>query len=98
MSEMILASASRRRVDLLHSLGVRFQVVPSAAQELHDESFSPNALCELNAERKAAHVASSYPGRVVLGADTLVTLEGKLFGKPRDLAEAKEMLAKLGGK
>jgi len=98
MSEVILASASQRRMDLLRSLGVSFKVVPSAAEELHDESFSPNALCELNAERKAADVAMSYPNRVVLGADTLVTLDGKLFGKPRDLAEAKEMLAQLGGK
>src|SRR5687767_503658 len=98
MSEVILASASQRRVDLLRSLGVGFQVVPSAAEELHDESFSPNTLCELNAERKAADVARSYPDHVVVGADTLVILDDKLFGKPRDLAEAKEMLAQLGGK
>ena len=98
MSELILASASPRRVDLLRSLGVSFDVVPSAAEELHDPSFSATALCELNAERKADHVARAFPGRVVLGADTLVTLDGKLFGKPRDLAEAREMLTELGGR
>ena len=94
---MILASASPRRVELLRSLGVDFEVIPSSAEELHDESLSPSTLCELNAERKAADVANRHAGSVVLGADTLVTLDGRLFGKPRDLAEAKSMLMKLGG-
>jgi septum formation protein len=98
MSELILASASPRRVDLLRSIGVSFEVVPSGAEELHDPSFSAAALCELNAERKADHVARAYPGCVVLGADTLVTWERKLFGKPRDLTEAREMLRELGGR
>lgn len=98
IDRLILASASPRRVDLLRSMGVEFDVVPSSADELHDESFAPDVLCELNAERKATDVEKLYPGRIVLGADTLVALEGKLLGKPRDLAEASEMLRELSGK
>ena len=98
MSRIILASASPRRVELLRSLGVEFDVIPSAAEELHDQSLSPTTLCELNAERKTAEVARNHFGRIVLGADTLVALDGKLFGKPRDLNEAREMLNALGGR
>lgn len=98
MSKIILASASPRRVELLRSLGVDFDVIPSAAEELHDESLNPAVLCELNAERKAADVAKNHTDRVVLGADTLVTLDGKLFGKPRSLEEARTMLSSLSGR
>src|SRR5688572_30410601 len=97
MNKIILASASPRRVELLRSLSVDFDVIPSAAEELHDESLAPTVLCELNAERKAADVAKSHASRVVLGADTLVTLDGKLFGKPRNLEEARTMLSSLSG-
>jgi septum formation protein len=98
MSNLILASASPRRADLLRSLGVQFEVIPSGTEELHDESLSPTALCEINAERKATDVARNYPDRIVLGADTLVTLDGKLFGKPRNLDEARKILAALSGR
>jgi septum formation protein len=98
MNKLILASASPRRADLLCSIGVDFDVIPSAAEELHDESLGAAKLCELNAEQKAAEVAKAHPGRVVLGADTLVTLNGRLFGKPRDLEQAKRMLADLAGR
>lgn len=97
MSKIILASASPRRSDLLKSIGVLFEVVPSTADELHDERQGATALCELNAERKAGDVAARFPNAAVLGADTLVTLEGRIFGKPRDLAEAKTMLRALSG-
>lgn len=95
---LILASASPRRAELLRGMGVEFEVKPSAAEELHDETMDPAALCELNAERKAMEVAKLHPDRNVLGADTLVVLEGRFLGKPRDIAEAREMLRALGGK
>lgn len=98
MTELILASASPRRVDLLRSMGVAFEVVPSRADELHDLSIAPARLCEMNAERKADEVAHRYTGQIVLGADTLVILDGKAMGKPRDISHAKEMLVALGGK
>ena len=98
MNRLILASASPRRVDLLRSLEVDFDVIPSRAEELHDASVGAAKLCELNAVRKGEEVARKNPDRMVLAADTLVTLEGALFGKPRDLTEAFEMLSELSGK
>lgn len=55
-------------------------------------------LARINAELKANEVAQRHPQSVVLGADTLVVLDDKVFGKPRDLAEAREMLAQLCGR
>lgn len=98
MNELILASASPRRVELLQSLRVMFEWVPSRAEEIHDLSISAVKLCDINAERKADEVARRYPDRIVLGADTLVILDGQAMGKPRDLRHAKEMLAELSGK
>lgn len=98
MNRLILASASPRRVDLLRSIGVDFDVIPSRAEELHDAAVGAAKLCELNAFRKGEEVAANNPERIVLGADTLVTQQGALFGKPRDLAEAFEMLSQLSGK
>ncbi|HVU28073.1 MAG TPA: Maf family protein [Verrucomicrobiae bacterium] len=92
---LILASASPRRAELLRQLKVDFQIVPSDAEEVFDENLSPLELCQLNAHRKARAVAKKIPDALVLGADTLVFLETKIFGKPRDLAEAKNMLSQL---
>ena len=98
MGKFILASASPRRSDLLRSLGVEFEVIRSEAVELHDESLNARKLCELNAQRKALEVAERFREAVVLGADTLVTLGSKLYGKPSDLAMAKAMLRALSGR
>ncbi len=98
MDRLILASASPRRVDLLRSIGVDFDVIPSGAEELHDMAVGAAKLCELNAMRKGEEVAVKNPSRIVLGADTLVTRQGALFGKPADLAEAFDMLSQLSGK
>ena len=98
MREIILASASPRRSELLKSLGVEFEVIPSKAEELHDEALDARKLCELNAERKALEVAERFPDAVVLGADTLVTLNSKLYGKPADLEMAKRTLRELSGR
>ncbi len=97
MNKLILASASPRRADLLRSLKVDFEVTPGSTEEVHDESLPVAALCELNARRKAADILKTRPGRLVLAADTLVTLSGKLYGKPADLDEARRMLRELGG-
>ena len=95
---LILASASPRRAELLRQLKLEFKVVPSDATEIFDEQLSPHELCQLNAHRKARAVAKKIPDALVLGADTLVFLDGEIFGKPRDLAGAKLMLAKLQGR
>jgi septum formation protein len=95
---LILASASPRRAELLRQLHPEFQIVPSDATEIMDEQLSPRELCQLNAHRKARAVAKKIPDALVLGADTLVFLDREIMGKPRDLAEARRMLARLQGR
>lgn len=94
----ILASASPRRAELLRQLKLEFEVVPSDAKEVFDDHLSPLELCQLNAHRKARAVAKKLPDSLVLGADTLVFLDSKIFGKPADAAEAKQMLLQLQGR
>jgi septum formation protein len=98
MNRLILASASPRRADLLRSLEVEFDVIPSRAAELDDAAIGAVKLCELNALRKAEEVARRHPERIVLGADTLVTRDNEVFGKPADLSEAFAMLSRLSAK
>jgi len=95
---LILASASPRRADLLRQLNMDFQVVSTGPREILDDQLSPRELCQLNAHRKARAVAKKHPDAVVLGADTLVFLDRKVFGKPKNMEEAKEMLLQLQGR
>ena len=95
---LILASTSPRRADLLRRLRLEFQVMPSGATELWHEHLSPLEICQLNAHRKARMVAKRIPDALVLGADTLVFLDDEALGKPRDLADAQRMLARLQGR
>jgi septum formation protein len=96
---LILASASPRRVELLRQLTPDFEVVPSAAPEIHDEQLTAWEMAQVNAYRKARAVAKQFPDAVVIGADTLVYLDrdAKLFGKPANHAEARRMLGELQG-
>jgi septum formation protein len=94
----ILASASPRRAELLRQLKLDFEVIPSDAKEVFDDNLSPLELCQLNAHRKARAVAKKDPDALVLGADTLVFFNHKIFGKPADAAEAKKMLLQLQGR
>ncbi|HVY70857.1 MAG TPA: Maf family protein [Verrucomicrobiae bacterium] len=96
--EIILASASPRRSQLLGELGVKFRVVTANTEEAHNEQYTTREICQLNAGRKAAAVAALHPAEIVLGADTLVALEGRLYGKPRDLPGARRMLGELQGR
>jgi septum formation protein len=95
---LLLASASSRRCDLLRTAGIDFQTETARAEELTGGGWTARELCLLNAERKALEVASRFPDRVVLGADTLVSLEGQVFGKPGDFDEARAMLERLCGR
>ncbi|MBR2214984.1 MAG: septum formation inhibitor Maf [Selenomonadaceae bacterium] len=95
---LILASASPRRRELLTQLGCSFEVVVSATDECSDESLSPEELTLRNATQKALAVAKLRPEAPVLGADTVVALDGHIYGKPRDEAAAIDMLKKLVGK
>ena len=95
---LILASASPRREQLLRELGWRFTVIvpPDVAERL--AGAPPAVLAVDNARRKAAAVAALDPEAMVLGADTIVVLDGEVFGKPRDVAEARAMLGRLAGR
>ncbi len=95
---LILASASPRRSELLARIPVPFMVVPSDAEELHNEQLTVHETCQVNAYRKARAVAKQHPDHLVLGADTLVCLGGRLYGKPKDVADARRMLAELQGR
>jgi len=98
MPPLILASASPRRAELLRQLKLEFKVVPSDATEVFAGQLSPHELCQLNAHRKARIVAKKIPDSLVLGADTLVFLKRKIYGKPGSLHEARQMLAELQGR
>lgn len=95
---LILASASPRRAELLKLLPVKFQVLPGHADEVAHEHLSPLEVCQLNAHRKARAVAKKIPDTLVLAADTLVFLDNEILGKPRNLADARRMLARLQGR
>lgn len=100
--EMILASASPRRSELLGRLGLSFQVRPARGEEeevdrLAETEVGPFA--EKLARVKAEEVASSAPeGALVLGADTMVWMEGEVLNKPRDPADAEALLGRLSGR
>jgi septum formation protein len=95
---IILASASPRRALLLREMGLRFMVIhPDGVEELVTGA-TPEVLVMQNAQRKARAIAGKHREALVIGADTIVVLEGVAFGKPRDLAEAETMLARLSGR
>jgi len=99
--QIILASASPRRRELLGKMGIRFEVVTANISE-HDAESAPHLrpadLARENAMRKAEAVAALNPARWVLGADTVVALEERLFGKPGSLDQAAEFLRALSDK
>ena len=95
---IVLASASPRRKELLDRAALDFEVIPSPAEEVHDASMSPAALCELNATLKAEAVAVVRPYATVIGSDTLVFIDNEPLGKPADHAAAHAMLTRLAGR
>ena len=98
MRQIILASGSPRRQELLKQMGVKFRVVVADTQEAHGRGRVARSICRRNALEKAKAVAEAHPKHTVLGADTLVHLDDELLGKPKNLTEAKRMLRRLSGK
>lgn len=94
----ILASTSPRRRTLLRQVGLSFRVVPSRVEEVNQCGMEPHRHAVYWATVKAAKVAQRYPGEWVLGADTIVVLEGRILGKPADAPEAARMLLRLSGR
>ncbi len=95
---LVLASASPRRRALLHALGVSYRVMVPRVDEAGSHPHSIRALVTHNARLKARAVAGRVPGAIVLAADTVVALDGRVFGKPRDRADARRMLRALSGR
>jgi septum formation protein len=99
MSQLILASASPRRYDLLTRLGVNFVAVDSGIEEAKlNLTGLPEERAVAAARAKARQVALHFADRWVLGADTIVVLDGKVYGKPENETDAARMLAELSGK
>ncbi len=94
---IVLASASPRRREILTLGGVPFEVCP-AADEQAPEGLAPADLVRALARSKASQVAAQFADRVILGADTMVVLDGKLLGKPTSEQHAVEMLMSLQGR
>ncbi len=101
--EILLASASPRRRELLAAAGLTFTVEASDVDESVEDSLAPEAVAELLAVRKARAVAERHPGRacLVIGSDTIVAVEldggWQLLGKPEDARHARTMLDALSG-
>jgi len=95
---LLLASASPRRRELLSTLGLPFEVLTTDVDESLVSGEAPERSVARLAERKAEAGSRLHPKALVLGADTLVVLEGFAFGKPRDAAQARSMLRQLSGK
>lgn len=96
---LLLASGSPRRAELLEQVGIRFEVVVTDTDERRLSGETPPAYVRrLAAEKAAAGLALSATPLPALGADTIVLLDDKILGKPRDLDEAATMLRWLSGR
>lgn len=98
MSNIILASQSPRRHDLLTQMGLEFETIPSSYQEKLDDSRSADELAMELALGKAQDVAHRHPDAYVIGSDTIVTVNGHHLEKPVDSAMAFAMLQEQSGK
>ncbi|MGB8131463.1 MAG: nucleoside triphosphate pyrophosphatase [Candidatus Angelobacter sp.] len=96
--ELILASSSPRRQELLREIGIPFQVHAANINEDQIVGEAPIAYALRLARQKAQTVAAHYPQSYVLGADTIVVLKAEVLGKPKDQADAARMLRLLSGR
>lgn len=95
---VILASTSPRRRELLALLGITFEIVPPAAEEIPSPELLPREQAKQFALDKALSIARRRPDDLVLGSDTVIEINGTLVGKPRDLDDAETMLRQLRGR
>jgi MAF protein len=99
MRKIYLASASKARKQLLKTFGLKFRTFPSRVKEkIHPGKLSYAGLVKSNALAKAKDVAGRIKSGVVIGADTIVVQENKIFGKPKNIKDAKKMLKRLSRK
>lgn len=96
---IILASSSPRRRELLSTLGLEFDVMhPSADETVSGDEIPVDFVLRVSAEKATSVSGSLGEGAVVIGADTIVVVDGEMLGKPEDPEEASSMLRKLSGK
>lgn len=96
---LVLASFSRARAELLRAAGYEFTQHPSGVHERDFvEGEDPAKYAEYLAQQKAEAVSQEFPDAVIIGADTVLYMDGKTYGKPEDLEDAVNMLAELSGR
>ncbi len=96
--QLVLASASPRRAELLKSMGLDFKIVPGDVDESLGISEKPQDHVLRLSQEKARAVKNEYPEACILGADTIVVIEDDILGKPADRSEARQMLKRLSGR
>ncbi len=94
---MILASASPRRKEILENFGFSFKTIVKNIDETSNKTRAEDKILEI-AEKKARAAAIDFPDENVIGADTVVVVDGKILGKPKDKKEAFSMLKSLSGR
>jgi nucleoside triphosphate pyrophosphatase len=95
---IILASTSPRRRELLDLLGIAFDIIPPICEEVVSPDVTPSEQAKQFALDKAESIAIQHPQSLVLGSDTVIEIDGTLLGKPKDLKEAETMLRQLRGR
>jgi septum formation protein len=96
--QMLLSSGSPRRKELLSLLGIPFQVIAPNIPEVQQPDETPRSFCLRVSREKAIPVAQKFPDALVIGADTIVVIDGTILGKPRDQHEAYDFLMLLQDK
>lgn len=97
MKQIILASASPRRKELLKQIGLTFRVVESNIEEVIETDIEPQELAEKLSLKKAEKIARTEKDALIIAADTLIVFQGKILGKPKDADDAYRTLAMLAG-
>ena len=96
---IILASQSPRRRELLGRMGItEFEVIPAQGEEIAARTLGPDRLVEELSRRKCAEVSAAHPDALVIAADTVVSIDSQVLGKPRSEEEAGRMLRALSGR
>ena len=96
-TEFILASKSPRRIEFLRNMGIDFVSIPSNIVE-DETNIYPPFIPLTFAQLKAEEIANKYPEQFTMGVDTIVCLNGKIYGKPKNIEEAEQFLLELSGK
>ena len=95
--KIILASQSPRRAEILRMIGVNFKVDSSNINEEINQKIEQNEIAMNISKAKAEKISQKYPNNIIIGADTIVVYNEKIFGKPKDKNESKKMLKALSG-